>query len=84
MGWSAIEMGLSSVSFSWRKLSSCRGGAREQLENFYGAFEDWGSCVHIYPERALFSLLTIRMKTYQEVKLSSRKELSSRSENSLD
>ena len=35
----------------------------EEVENFYGAFEDWGSSVHNYPERALFSLLKIRMKT---------------------
>ena len=56
------------------RLSHCVGGSSLLVEEDVENFEDWGSSVHNYPERALFSLIKIRMKTYQEVKeLSSKK-----------
>ena len=84
------EVGRACLLLRWGpRLSHSAGGSSllvgEEPENLYGAFEDWGSSVHNYPERALFSLLKIKMKTYQEVKeLSSRKELSSLTKSNLD
>ena len=66
-------------------LSHCVGGSSLLVEEEVENFEDWGSSVHNYPERALFSLIKIRMKTYQEVKeLSSRKKLSCLTKSNLD
>ena len=81
------EVGGACLLLRWgSRLSHSVGGSsllvEEEVENLYGAFEDWGSSV---PERSLFSLLNIRMKTYQLVReLSSRKKLSSLTKSSFD
>ena len=78
-----FEMGPSSFSLHWSKLSSRRGWSRA-VEHLMFATEDWRTFVHSYEERALFSLLKIRMKTCQEVKkLSSNKKLFSFTQSDL-
>ena len=62
-------------------LSHCMGGSSllvdDEVEHLHGVFEGWGSSVHIYYERTLFSLLEIKMQTYQTVQELSRMKLSS-------